>query len=97
MTTLLDNFIALNLLPKIKHLFLILLALLIQIAHTAGFSQVKTWEGTITIPTYGWENDVNPKFWGMEGGAKGSTTVRASIVYTYFMQDHLSRKLEDVT
>ena len=63
----------------------------------AGFSQVKTWEGSITIPTYGWENDVNPKFWGMEGGAKGSTTVRASIVYPYYMQDHLSRKLEDVT
>lgn len=60
-------------------------------------SQVKTWEGSITIPTYGWENDVNPKFWGMEGGAKGSTTVRASIVYPYWMQDHLSRKLENVT
>lgn len=60
-------------------------------------AQVKTWEGSITIPTYGWENDVNPKFWGMEGGAKGSTTVRASIVYPYYMQDHLSRKLEDVT
>ncbi len=59
--------------------------------------QVKTWEGSITIPTYGWENDVNPKFWGMESGAKGSTTVRASIVYPYYMQDHLSRKLEDVT
>ncbi len=60
-------------------------------------AQVKTWEGTITIPTYGWEDDVNPKFWGMEGGAKGSTTVRASIVYPYWMQDHLSRKLEDKT
>lgn len=60
-------------------------------------AQVKTWQGTITIPTYGWENDVNPKFWGMEGGAKGSTTVRASIVYPYWMQDHLSRKLENVT
>ncbi len=60
-------------------------------------AQVKTWLGSITIPTYGWENDVNPKFWGMEGGAKGSTTVRASIVYPYYMQDHLSRKLEDKT
>lgn len=63
----------------------------------SGIAQVKTWEGSIVIPTYGWENDVNPKFWGMEGGAKGSTTVRASIVYPYWMQDHLSRKLEDVT
>lgn len=61
------------------------------------FAQVKAWEGTITIPTYGWEDDVNPKFWAMEAGAKGSTTVKASITYPYSMQDHLSRKLEDVT
>lgn len=60
-------------------------------------AQVKTWEGTIVIPTYGWEEDVNPKFWAMEGGAKGATTVRASITYPYNMQDHLSRKLENVT
>ena len=78
-------------------LSLSILALLFQVFPSEGFPQVKTWEGFITIPTYGWENDVNPKFWGMEGGAKGSTTVRASIVYPYFMQDHLSRKLEDVT
>lgn len=80
-----------------KHFSLIVLALLFQVSQKEAFSQVKTWEGTLVIPTYGWENDVNPKFWGMEGGAKGSTTVRASIVYPYFMQDHLSRKLEDVT
>jgi len=61
------------------------------------YCQVKAWEGTITIPTYGWEDDVNPKFWAMESGAKGATTVKASITYPYNMQDHLSRKLEDVT
>jgi len=33
----------------------------------------------------------------MEAGAKGATTVKASITYPYNMQDHLSRKLEDVT
>ncbi|MFH0761712.1 MAG: DUF5107 domain-containing protein [Bacteroidota bacterium] len=82
---------------NLKRLSLIILVMLLQVYQNTGYSQVKTWEGTITIPTYGWENDVNPKFWGMEGGAKGSTTVRASIVYPYFMQDHLSRKLEDVT
>lgn len=60
-------------------------------------AQVKAWEGTITIPTYGWEDDVNPKFWAMEAGAKGATTVKASITYPYNMQDHLSRKLEDIT
>ncbi len=61
------------------------------------WGQVKVWEGTLTIPTYGWEDDVNPKFWAMEAGAKGATTVKASITYPYNMQDHLSRKLEDIT
>ena len=60
-------------------------------------SQAKAWEGTITIPTYGWQDDVNPKFWAMEAGAKGATTVKASITYPYNMQDHLSRKKENVT
>jgi tetratricopeptide (TPR) repeat protein len=80
-----------------KILIVMLMAILLQSVDAPVKAQVKTWEGTITIPTYGWENDVNPKFWGMEGGAKGSTTVRASIVYPYWMQDHLSRKLENVT
>jgi hypothetical protein len=62
-----------------------------------GYSQVKSWEGTIVIPTYRWEEDVNPKFWAMEGGAKGAATVRMPIVYPYTMQDHLSRTLENVT
>ncbi|MHC4178193.1 MAG: DUF5107 domain-containing protein, partial [Planctomycetota bacterium] len=52
---------------------------------------VKAWEGTVTIPTYPWEDDVNPKFWAMEGGPKLSTTVKGAIVYPYTMQDHLSR------
>ena len=77
-----------------KALFLMIL-LLIRVQ--AQYSQVKAWEGTITIPTYGWEDDVNPKFWAMEAGAKGATTVKASITYPYNMQDHLSRKLEKVT
>jgi tetratricopeptide (TPR) repeat protein len=62
-----------------------------------GYSQVKSWEGTIIIPTYRWEEDVNPKFWAMEGGAKGAATVKNPIVYPYTMQDHLSRNLENVT
>jgi len=61
------------------------------------YGQVKVWEGTIVIPTYGWEEDVNPKFWAMEGGAKGATTVRASLTYPYNMQDHLSRTLKNIT
>ena len=77
-----------------KALFLMILLLIrVQVL----YSQVKVWEGTITIPTYGWEDDVNPKFWAMEAGAKGATTVKASITYPYNMQDHLSRKLEKVT
>ncbi len=52
---------------------------------------VKVWKGTVTIPTYPWEDDVNPKFWAMEGGPKLSTTVKGAIIYPYTMQDHLSR------
>ena len=60
-------------------------------------AQVSISEGSISIPTYGWQEDVNPKFWAMEAGAKGSTTVKASITYPYNMQDHLSRELENRT
>jgi tetratricopeptide (TPR) repeat protein len=80
----------LHVIPFVSFLFLI-------IGINNSYGQAKAWEGTITIPTYGWEDDVNPKFWAMEAGAKGTTTVKASITYPYNMQDHLSRKLEDVT
>ena len=40
-------------------------------------AEVRAWEGTLTIPTYLWEEDINPKFWALEGGAKLSTTVQA--------------------
>jgi tetratricopeptide (TPR) repeat protein len=62
-----------------------------------GWAKVKVWEGTIVIPTYTWEEDVNPKFWAMEGSAKLSTTVKGSITYPYTMQDHLSRTKVDRT
>jgi len=58
-------------------------------------AEVRYWCDTITIPTYIWEEDINPKFWAMEGGIKGSTTVQASITYPYTMQDHLLRVKED--
>jgi len=61
------------------------------------FGEVKVWEGTIMIPTYPWEDDINPKFWALEGAVKGSTTVKGSIVYPYTMQDHLSRTKEERT
>ena len=54
-------------------------------------SPVRVWEGTLTVPTYPWEEDINPKFWALETGAKLSTTVRGAIVYPYVMQDHLLR------
>lgn len=57
--------------------------------------KVKAWEGTITIPTYGWEDDINPKFWALEDQIKLSTTVKGAIVYPYTMQDHLSRVRKD--
>mgnify|MGYP005839862435 FL=1 len=60
-------------------------------------AEVRTWEGSITIPTYPWEDDVNPKFWALEAGARLSTTVHGAIVYPYVMQDHLSRRNVDRT
>ena len=60
-------------------------------------AEVKAWEGTITIPTYGWAEDVNPKLWALESGVKYSTTVKGSIVYPYTMQDHLFRAKADRT
>jgi tetratricopeptide (TPR) repeat protein len=60
-------------------------------------AKVKAWEGTITIPTYGWAEDINPKLWALEGSVKFSTTVKGSIVYPYPMQDNLSRTKKDRT
>ncbi len=62
-----------------------------------SWAKVRAWEGTITIPTYGWAEDVNPKFWALEGEVKFSTTVKGSIVYPYTMQDHLYRTKADRT
>ena len=63
----------------------------------ASSAEVKAWQGTITIPTYGWEEDINPKLWALESQAKFAITVRGSIVYPYPMQDHLYRTKEDRT
>ena len=60
-------------------------------------ADVRAWEGTIEIPTYPWEEDINPKFWALEGGAKLSTTVEGAITYPYTMQDHLLRDKVDRT
>jgi tetratricopeptide (TPR) repeat protein len=62
-----------------------------------GWAKARAWEGTITIPTYGWSDDVNPKFWALEDQIKLSTTVKGAIVYPYSMQDHLSRTRADHT
>ncbi len=60
-----------------------------------SWAEVRAWEGSLTIPTYPWEDDVNPKFWALEGPARLSTTVKGSITYPYTMQDHLSRTKVD--
>lgn len=60
-------------------------------------ADVKAWEGSVTIPTYPWQEDINPKFWALEGGAKLSTTVRGAVIYPYVMQDHLLREKTDCT
>ncbi|MGQ9503674.1 MAG: carbohydrate-binding family 9-like protein [Thermogutta sp.] len=63
----------------------------------ASGAPVRTWSDSITIPTYPWEEDPNPKFWALEGGPRLSTTVHGSIVYPYRMQDHLLRSKQDRT
>ena len=73
------------------------LALVLTSPGWAKDKKVKAWEGTITIPTYGWEDDINPKFWALEDQIKLSTTVKGAIVYPYTMQDHLSRAKKDRT
>ena len=73
---------------------LLVFVLVLSIAGT-GWARVRAWQGTITIPTYGWSEDINPKFWALEDQIKLSTTVKGAIVYPYTMQDHLSRTKED--
>jgi tetratricopeptide (TPR) repeat protein len=78
-------------------LFVQLLAGLWVLLPSVSPAAVKGWKGTVTIPTYVWEDDVNPKFWAMEGGPRLSTTVQGAIIYPYTMQDHLSRTKVDRT
>lgn len=81
---------------KNKRILVLIVGLLLLLSATAR-AKVRAWEGTIMIPTYGWAEDVNPKFWAMEGSVKLSTTVKGTIVYPYTMQDHLYRTKEDRT
>ncbi|MFT7035066.1 MAG: hypothetical protein ACJA2S_003588 [Cyclobacteriaceae bacterium] len=66
-----------------KALFSIIL-LFIQVQ--TACSQVKAWEGTITIPTYGWEDDVNSKFWAKEAWAKGASSLNGSETQNNYKQ-----------
>jgi tetratricopeptide (TPR) repeat protein len=61
----------------------------------SSWAEVKAWQGTVTIPTYPWEEDPYPKFWALEESPKLSTTVKGAIVYPYTMQDHLLRTKVD--
>ena len=54
-------------------------------------AEVRAWEGTMTLPTYPWQDDVNPTFWALGGGAKLSASSAEAIIYPYVMQDCLSR------
>ena len=83
---------------RLNHFFLFLLCGgLVLVISSGAWAKVKAWEGTVTIPTYGWQDDVNPKLWALESEVKFSTTVKGSIVYPYPMQDHLSRTKADRT
>ena len=68
----------------------------VVIATLAAWSEakgdVRTSQGTVTIPTYPWGEDLNPRLWAMESGSKLSLTVPDAITYPYVMQDDLSRR-----
>ena len=81
---------------KNERIGVLIVGLVLLLSATAR-AKVRAWAGSITIPTYGWAEDVNPKFWAVEGGTKLSTTVKGTIVYPYTMQDHLYRDKEDRT
>ena len=53
-------------------------AVLLLVSDGVGRGEVQAWKGTIVIPTYGWAEDVNPKFWALEERTKLSTTVKGS-------------------
>ncbi len=57
--------------------------------------QVRAWTDTVNIPTYTWEDDINPKFWALQGGGKLPSSTRGDIIYPYVMQDHISRNKVD--
>ena len=63
----------------------------------AALAQSKAWRGTIALPTYSWEEDINPKFWALEGAGRRSGAAHGAIIYPYVMQDHLSRTKADRT
>ena len=57
----------------------------------------RAWEGTITIPTYPWQEDPNPRFWALDPGLKDAGPAITSLIYPYTMQDFLSRTKTDRT
>jgi len=56
---------------------------------------VRAWQGTVTIPTYAWQEDPYPKFQALGESPPFSTTVGTTITYPYTMQDHLLRTKAD--
>ena len=81
----------------IRSAAIVAVLVVVCMASANGFAKVKAWEGTLTIPTYPWAEDINPKFWALEGAAEGAETLKGAIVYPYTMQDHLSRTKADRT
>jgi tetratricopeptide (TPR) repeat protein len=58
-------------------------------------AEVRAWTDTVNIPTYTWEDDINPKFWALQGDGRLPASTRGEIIYPYVMQDHISRNKVD--
>ena len=71
---------------------IIITASLFVFTNKSSYGQSKSWEGTLVIPTYGFQSDINPKFWAMDAGRRSGPKI-----YPYTMQDDLGRELKNVT
>ncbi len=52
--------------PIVWTMQLLVFGLLSNASHHA-LAQVRAWEGSVTIPTYPWQEDLNPPFWALGG------------------------------
>ncbi|MBP8129451.1 MAG: DUF5107 domain-containing protein [Candidatus Hydrogenedentes bacterium] len=76
-----------NFIPRCLVSVVLLIALCPTIPAAPDAAPVKTWEGTLTLPTYPWYDDVHPVFQQLQG----------PLYYPYTRQDHIAKSSADRT